>query len=155
MKTQKTIYIITGAPNDRKSSTIRALTGVHNGKSFDVDIDGTIEKVFVITTSPNEITSDAFPVGISPTQLVELIKGLKNESKVVLPLRTSNTKHNLPCADQYINVLQVAGFEIANVAMFNNNINLPAGVTGTLITNTRTSAANQLASTLRKLWGFI
>jgi hypothetical protein len=154
MKTPKTIYIITGAPNDRKSSTIRALTGVHNTKIFDVEINGINQKVYVMTTSPNELTTDDFPNGISPTQLVELIKGLKNETKVVLPLRTSNPKHDLPDAVEYIKVLHNAGFDLSDVAMYNNEIPLPVGVGSTLLDNTRTTAANLMASKLRKLWSF-
>jgi hypothetical protein len=150
----KTIYIITGAPNDRKSSSIRALTGVHDGKSFDVEINGTTEYVFVMTTSPNEVKSKSLPHGISPSELIKLIKGLKKETKIILPIRLIKPLHELPTAEEYIKVLHHAGYEIAPVAMYNSNVSLPNGVHGTLINNTRTIPANKLASKLRKLWSF-
>ncbi|MFY8167024.1 MAG: hypothetical protein ACOVJ8_10550 [Sediminibacterium sp.] len=148
----KTIYIITGAPNDRKSSTIRALTGVHNGKSFEVEINGITENVFVMTTSPNEVTSKVLPNGISPDQLLRLIKSLKKETKIILPIRSLGPLHNLPGAEEYIKILHNAGFTIAIVAMFNSSINLPTAVTGILVKDTQMTAANKLASKLRKLW---
>jgi hypothetical protein len=150
----KMIYVITGAPNDRKSSTIRALTGVYNGKSFEVEINGTTEKVYVMTTSPNEVESKLSPNGISPKDLVKLIKGLKDETKIILPIRAIKPLKGLPAADVYIKALHDAGFELATIAMYNITISLPHGVTGTLINNTGTTAANKLASKLRKLWGF-
>lgn len=149
----KTIFVITGAPNDRKSSTIRALTGVHNGKSFEVEINGATEKIYVMTTSPNEVVSKSLPNGISPKDLVKLIKGLKDESKIILPIRAIKPLEGLPTADVYIEALSYAGFEIATVAMYNTKVSLPTGVSGTLFNNTRTVAANKLASKLRKLWG--
>jgi len=150
---EKTLFIITGAPNDRKSSTIRALTGVYNGKSFEVEINGVTEKVYVMTTSPNEVVSKSLPNGINPKDLVKLIKERKDESKIILPIRAIKPLKGLPAADVYIKTLHDAGFEIATIAMFNINLNLPNGVTGTLISNTGTTAANKLASKLRKLWG--
>lgn len=148
----KTIFIITGAPNDRKSSTIRALTGVHNGKSFKVDINGVDENVYVMTTSPNEVKSVEFPNGISPNELVKLIKSFKDETKVILPIRAIKPLHGLPTADEYIKVLYSAGFNIATVAMYNINVALPEGITDILVSNTRNTAANKLASILRKIW---
>jgi hypothetical protein len=148
----KTIFIITGAPNDRKSSTIRALTGVNNGKSFEVEINGSAEKVYVMTTSPNEVVSKSLPNGINSKDLVKLIKGIKDETKIILPIRAIKPLKGLPAADVYIKAFHDAGFELATIAMYNINVNLPKGVTGTLINNTRTVAANKLASMLRKLW---
>lgn len=148
----KTIYIITGAPNDRKSSTIRALTGVHNGKSFEVEINGATENVYVMTTSPNEVKSVEFPNGISPSELVKLIKSFKGETKVILPIRAIKPLHKLPTAEEYIKILHNAGFTIAIVAMFNTSIIIPSGVTGILVKDTQMTAANKLASKLRKLW---
>lgn len=150
----KTIFIITGAPNDRKSSTIRALTGVRDTKPFEVEINGSTENVFVMITSPNEVKSEAHPNGMSPRELVKFIKTLKKETKVILPIRATKPLHGLPTAEEYIKVLHQASFEIATVAMYNSNVDLPEGVTGNLINNTSTTAANELAAQLRKLWGF-
>ncbi len=150
------IYIITGAPNSRKSSVIRALTGIRDSRTFDIQFQNEIVKTHVFVVSSNEIVSKKFPKGMDPNQLVNYIKNLGNDvGAVILPLRSIQPALNLPIASEYIQILQDNGFDIAPVAMFNDEISLPKGVVGETFDSTETTPSNLTASKLRKLWGIL
>lgn len=154
----KRLYIITGAPNVRKSSVIRALTGVFLSDTFQIQFenDTTPTQTHVMIASPNEIKSTVYEQGMTIQQLFDYLNNLnENDTAVILPIRSVNPKFNLPVASEYIQALHNEGFEIAEVAMFNEAIPLPNGVNGTLINNTQNTPSNQTASEVRKLWGII
>ncbi len=152
----KRLYIITGAPNVRKSSVIRVLTGIRDTKSFQIQFQEGVRKTHIMATSPNELDSMGFDNGMSPQLLVEYLKNLNEDiTAAIIPIRSVNPKFNLPVASVYILELEKAGFVIAEVAMFNEAITLPNGVNGTLINNTHNTPSNQTASEVRKLWGII
>ena len=150
------IYIITGAPDDRKSSAIRALTGVRDTKTFDLQFENGVVRTHVMVVSCNEIKSTRFSNGITPKQLVEYLKNLKeDETAAMLPLRSVSPKFDLPIASEYIQALLEEGFELAQVAMFNRPIELPTNTQSELIVNTRLNPCNQTASALRKMWKIV
>ena len=154
----KMLYIITGAPNVRKSSVIRALTGVFLTDTFQIQFenDTTPTQTHVMIASPNEIKSTVYEQGMTIQQLFDYLNNLnENDTAVILPIRSANPKFNLPVASEYIQALHNEGFEIAEVAMFNEAIPLPNGVNGTLFNNTQNTPSNQTASEVRKLWGII
>lgn len=155
---KKKVYIITGAPDARKSSVIRALTGIRDTKTFNIQFENS-EKAFsthVMATSPNELSVEAYPNGMTPQQLIEYLNNLnKNESAVILPLRSIEPNFDLPVASEYIQALANAGFEIAKVAMFNDEILLPNGIQGEVFTSTGEIPSNLIASQLRELWGIV
>ena len=154
----KRLYIITGAPNVRKSSVIRALTGVFLTDTFQIQFenDTTPTQTHVMIASPNEIKSTVYEQGMTIQQLFDYLNNLnENDTAVILPIRSANPKFNLPVASEYIQALHNEGFEIAEVAMFNEAITLPNGVNGTLFNNTQNTPSNQTASEVRKLWGII
>jgi hypothetical protein len=152
----KRLYIITGAPNVRKSSVIRALTGIRDTKSFQIQFQEGIINTHVMATSPNELDSMGFDNGMSPQLLVEYLKNLNEDiTAAIIPIRSVNPKFNLPVASEYIQALHNEGFEIAEVAMFNEAIPLPNGVQGTVLMSNENIPSNLTASKLRKLWGII
>ena len=127
----KKLFIITGAPNSRKSSVIRALTGIYQTDTFQMQFANNPEVVetHVMVASPNEIKSTVYERGMNPQQLINYINNLNNDvTAVILPLRSSNSNFDLPLASEYIKALRGADFEIMIVAMFNDEIALPNGV---------------------------
>ncbi len=155
---KKKVYIITGAPDTRKSSVIRALTGIRDTKTFNIQFENS-EKTFsthVMATSPNELSVDAYPNGMTPQQLIDYLNNLnKNVAAVILPLRSIEPNFDLPVASEYIQALVNAGFEIAQVIMFNVAVPLPNGVQGIDIESNRNVPSNFTASRLRKIWGIV
>jgi hypothetical protein len=155
---KKKVYIITGAPDARKSSVIRALTGIRDTKTFDIQFENSEKAIstHVMATSPNELDAKGYDRGMTPQQLIEYLKNLKKkETAVILPIRSVKPKFNLPVASEYIQVLVNEGFEIAKVAMFNDEILLPNGIQGEVFTSTEEIPSNLIASQLRELWGIV
>ncbi|MEN9303178.1 MAG: hypothetical protein RL264_1607 [Bacteroidota bacterium] len=154
----KRLYIITGAPNVRKSSVIRALTGVFLSDTFQIQFenDTTPTQTHVMIASPNEIKSTVYEQGMTIQQLFDYLNNLnENDTAVILPIRSVNPKFNLPVASEYIQALHNEGFEIAEVAMFNEAIPLPNGVQGTVLMSNENIPSNLTASKLRKIWGIV
>lgn len=150
------IYIITGAPDTRKSSVIRALTGIRDTKTFRVQFEGGSIQTHIMATSPNELDSMGYTNGMTPQQLIDYINNLnKNETAVILPIRSVRPKFNLPVASEYLQALASAGFEIAEVAMFNDAFTVPNGVQGTVLMSNQNIPSNLTASEVRKLWGIV
>jgi len=148
------LYIITGLPNTRKSASIRALTGIRISSEYDILFKSGVKKVWVQMTAPNEIETKEYPNGMTPKQLISLLKKKKIDAAII-PLRTANMIQNLPDANEYINQLRLASFRICSVVMFNEHSNIPSGTNNHLIPDTRVNPSNQTASILRKLWGII
>jgi hypothetical protein len=153
---KKKVYIITGAPNVRKSSVIRALTGIRDTKTFEIQFEEGVLKTHVMVTSPNELSIESYRTGMTTQQLIDHLNNLiDDEQAVILPLRSVEPKFNLPLASEYIQVLVNAGFEIAQVIMFNVAVPLPHGVQGIDIESNRNVPSNCTASRLRKIWGIV
>ncbi len=95
----KKLYIIAGAPNMRKSSVIRALTGVRDTRTFTLQFEIDRVNTHVMVTSPNEISSNVFPNGIGIHSLIELLSNL-NETAIILPLSSIASRFNLPLASK-------------------------------------------------------
>jgi hypothetical protein len=152
----KRLYIITGAPNVRKSSVIRALTGIRDTKTFQIQFQEGIIKTHVMATSPNELSIASYRTGMTAQQLIDYLNNLhEDETAVILPIRSIEPNFDLPLASEYVEELVYAGFEIAEVAMFNEAIPLPNGVQGTVLMSNENIPSNLTASKLRKLWGII
>lgn len=150
----KILYIITGAPNMRKSSVIRALTGVRDNRTFTLQFEIDRVNTHVMVTSPNEISSNVFPNGIGIQSLIELLSSL-NETAIILPLRSISPRFNLPVASDYIQALLNAGFEIAPIIMFNEPIVLPNDIEGEVLVSNENIPSNLTASRVRKIWGIL
>lgn len=147
------IYPIIGAPNTHKSSVIRALTGVRNTATFDVQFVSGIIKTHVMVTSSNEIRYTQFPNGISPEQLIQLIQNLPSTVQATMIALRSSRPVNGIGAEVYINRLNQAGYQIMPVIMLNDAIPLPQGVQGITLNSTNGIPSNLTAAEIRKIWG--
>jgi len=157
-KMNKKIYIIAGAPNVRKSTVIRGLTGIRDTNTFQIQFENepTSTQTHIMVASPNEIKSTVYENGMTPQQLITYLNNLQdNETAAILPIRSVRPKFNLPEASEYLQALANAGFEIAEVAMFNEAIPLPHGVQGTVLMSNQNFPSNLTASKLRKIWGIV
>jgi hypothetical protein len=149
------LYIITGAPNTRKSSVIRVLTGVRDSRAFDIQFEHGIVKTFVFLTSRNEIRYRNQPNAVSPEELVTFLNNLDSTIEaVIIPLRSSNPVNGI-FAETYIELLNNEGFPINTVVMFNSAVNLPSNVDGELLISNNTIPSNLTASRVRKIWGIV
>jgi hypothetical protein len=149
------IYIITGAPNTRKSSVIRALTGVRNTATFDIQFQFGVVKTHVMVTSSNEIRYKQFPDGISPDQLIQIIQNLPPfVEAVMIALRSSRPVNGIG-AEVYIERLNQAGHQIMPVVQFNDAVVLPTNVQGVVLPSNTTIPSNLTASEIRKIWELV
>ncbi len=149
------VYIVTGAPNSRKSSVIRALTGVRDSRAFDIQFEHGIVKTFVFLTSRNEIRYRNQPNAVSPEELVTFLNNLDSTIEaVIIPLRSSNPVNGI-FAETYIERLNNEGFLINTIVMFNTVVNLPSNVDGELLISNNTIPSNLTASRVRKIWGIL
>lgn len=149
------IYIITGAPNTRKSSVIRVLTGVRNTATFDIQFQSRVVKTHVMVTSSNEIRYKQFPNGISPDQLLHIIQNLPpSVEAVMIALRSSRPVNGIG-AEVYIDRLNQAGHQIMPVVMFNDAVTLPPNVQGVVLPSNNSIPSNLTSSEIRKMWEII
>lgn len=149
------IYIITGAPNTRKSSVIRVLTGVRNTATFDIQFQFGVLKTNVMVTSSNEIRYKQFPNGISPDQLIQIIQNLPpSVEAVMIALRSSRPVNGIG-AEVYIERLSQAGYQIMPVVQFNDAAVLPINVQGVVLPSNNTIPSNLTASEIRKVWELV
>jgi hypothetical protein len=153
MKMKQKVHIITGAPNVRKSSAIRALTGIYNSGDFNIQWLDSPSITEILSTSPNEFSTNTYPTGMTPQELIQWIKNKHEVTRFIFPLRSSSPLFHLPLAGDYIKALNAADIEVAPVAMFNTEVPLPNVVNGLLIENTTQIPSNALAHKIRKLWG--
>jgi hypothetical protein len=149
------LHIITGAPNTRKSSVIRALTGVRDSRAFDIQFEHGIVKTFVFLTSRNEIRYRNQPNAVSPEELVTFLNNLDSTIEaVIIPLRSTNPVNGV-FAETYIDFLNNNGFEIGTVVMFNTTVILPRNIEGELLISNSAIPSNLTASRVRKIWGIV
>ncbi len=149
------IYIITGAPNSRKSSVIRVLTGVRNTATFDLQFQFGVVNTHVMVTSCNEIRYKQFPNGISPDQLLHIIQNLPpSVGAVMIALRSSRPVNGIG-AEVYIDRLNQAGHQIMPVVMFNDAVTLPPNVQGVVLPSNNSIPSNLTSSEIRKMWEII
>ena len=140
------VYVIMGDKNTRKSSTIRALTGVYNKGVYEIAIQGgQVIDVFVQISSLQES-------GISPQ---EFIKETKNYQHILLSLWILSG-NGQPDGLTYIQDFINAGWDIREIVVLGmNNLpyNLPTNAPKPkYIQNSINLPANQIASQIRNWW---
>jgi hypothetical protein len=135
---------------------IRALTGIRDTKTFQIEFLEGVRKTHVMATSPNELDSMGYDNGMSPEQLIDYLNNLNEEiTAAIIPIRSVRPKFNLPVATEYIQALANAGFEIMPVTMFNEAVVLPNVIQGEVFELTEEIPSNLMASKLRKIWGIV
>lgn len=149
------LYIITGAPNTRKSSVIRALTGVRDSRAFEIQFEHGIVNTYIFLTSRNEIRYRNQPNAVSPEELVTFLNNLDSTIEaVIIPLRSTNPVNGI-FAETYIDVLNNNGFEIDTLVMFNTTVILPGNIDGELLLSNSTIPSNLTTSKVRKIWKIV
>ena len=109
----KRVFIVIGKSGSRKSSTIRALTGIGNKRRV-LQIRTSDKKtinVFVCHTSLQEVK-------MTPEYFVEEVENHEDNPESVLVALRNNASQNrkYPNAEEYISYFIKAGWQIAGVA---------------------------------------
>ncbi|MBI1821152.1 MAG: hypothetical protein HY036_01780 [Nitrospirae bacterium] len=148
-----TVYVILGDTNMKKSSTVRALTGVGQKKEFEIATNSGNLKVFTLISALQESE-------ISPEKFIDFVKkgGYQN---VLIPLWISGRKRgNFPSGNEYLQEFMKANWHIEHIVILGghdlpNHTVLPDGVSAPLfISNSNQQPANRIASQIRGEWGW-
>jgi len=159
------LYIIIGNGNSRKSSTIRALTGVRDQRNLEVAKNDICINAYVKTTSFQEI----FNKGINPEAAYDEMITRKCDYAIIC-LRY-NPKYSMPGFIDYIDTFVKKGGSIIEPLIFlsneddvekitKNSINIEfenkglKTINSNIINNSKQIASNEIASIIRELWGF-
>jgi Tfp pilus assembly ATPase PilU len=147
------VFIVVGHSGSRKSSAIRALTGVGQRKVFQVmQIDRTILNIYV---HPASLQEDR----IAPGDFIRLVENLDDNPDVLLALRSKASRNRqFPDAMEYALQFERAGWQIAGVAALQGasfdplTPNAPPPVP---ISSSHAMPANEIASRIRGSWNLL
>lgn len=147
------VFIVVGHSGSRKSSTIRALTGVGNRKVFQVmQIDRTILNIYV---RPASLQEDR----ITPGDFIRFVENLDGNPDVLLALRSrASQRGEFPDAMEYALQFERAGWQIAGVAALQEATldplteNAPQPIP---IPDSQNMPANEIADTIRGVWNWL
>lgn len=148
----KRVYIVVGKAESRKSSTIRALTGI-----------GDNPKVIQIKTSCNE-TIDVFvrhsslqEKDLTPTDFIKQVEILKNNPDNIL-VALLPKKLRFPNADEYISYFRDVGWQIASIACLYKTEKKTFSIMNfesIEIFNSIHTPANEIAHRIRREWHWL
>jgi len=148
------LYIIIGNEESRKSSTIRALTGVRDTKKFKISVPDkrNVIEVYVKTTSFQEANGGTYPKEAT----IELTNCGCECAIICLWNKSANhpkSKKLMPDFIDYINEFSKAGFTIQSPKIFLDKEDIVMKLsTDILINNTIDKPANEIAALVRKHW---
>ena len=154
MKIMPNVYVILGDSNTRKSSTMRALTGVRRqSDSWEIaNGAGGVDIFYIRTMSLQE-------AGITPQVFVETINRLVI-SNVFISLRINpSTKafRIYPAGADYLHAFKRANWNVKPLFVL-DRLALPSGlptvIQARLISNSHARPANIIASIIRGLWNW-
>lgn len=162
MKFMPNVYAILGDSNTRKSSTVRALTGVP--MQYDA--------WSVATTSPTgnidvyvqiqalqeaKINAQDFVKKIANIDQYRIKLGFRPVNDMLIPLRITAVNGFLD-GTVYLQHFALAGWNIRQIVVLGTAalpIALPAGVPAHLISGSASMPANEIASRIRGLWNWL
>lgn len=142
------VWVILGDAQARKSSTIRALTGVYN--SAEQDIQSTTRRLSMVWVQVPSLQE----AKISRTAF-QIKQGSRNY--ILLNLRI-NSMTIYPDGLAYIQYFISQNWNIQEVVVMGRNTlpyTLPAGVPTHFIPNSSTTPANENAHDIRQQWGWL
>lgn len=153
-KIMPNVYVILGDSNTRKSSTMRALTGVRQqSDSWEITNGaGAVDFFYIRTMSLQE-------AGITPQVFVKTINRLVI-SNFFISLRINPSKRAFkiyPAGADYLDAFKRANWNIKPLFVLGNPAlppGLPTGIRAHLISNSRALPANEIASRIRGLWNW-
>ena len=149
------VWAVIGQGNARKSSTIRALTGVGNTRHlppagatpplWDVSFVGGPVQTYVFALALQEIH-------ITSADFIQMVNA-SGAHEVIVALRYTNAVYGGAMA--YLTAFQTAGWNIAGYAVLGPN-NPGIGFGGGIhIPGNMTTPSNAIAGQLRSAWGII
>lgn len=144
----KTLYVVMGADGTRKSSTIRALTGIRASSMTTVATLQGVMDVYVQLCSPQE-------KGLMPDHVLRQVIS-KNASCVLAALWLNANAHNgTPNGDKYIDHFIKHGWTLNGIAILGSNDSI--GFTNSIsqplhISNSEQMPANAIAALIRDQW---
>jgi hypothetical protein len=142
-----TVWAVVGRANRRKTSTIRALSGV-----------GKLQRNWAMQHAAyGEIEAYIEPCGlqeknISPQDFIDAV----NEAGVhyaIVALRYERVGERPHDAADYLNGFRTVGWNIAGYAILGPGQMLPGFAGATLIPNAAQAPSNEIAAQLRGAWG--
>lgn len=145
-------YLIIGHGNQRKSSTIRALTGVCQKDIFEIATNGgNILQTYIQIQSLQEAS-------IAPQQFISEVSN-SNCDSVLTSLRVGSMKNVYPYCVSYIQAFQNAGWNIRGIVVLGlsnlpHGYNLPQGVPVPIFIG-NILPTNQIASIVRNQWNWL
>jgi hypothetical protein len=148
------VYVILGDSNARKSSTMRALTGVRQESDYweMATRSGGVDIFYIRTMSLQE-------AGITPQVFVKKINQLV-VSNVFISLRIKPLKKAgkiYAAGADYLDAFKRAKWNIKTLFVLGDPAlppRLPTGIRANLISKSRTRPANEIASTIRGVWNW-
>jgi len=149
------VYVLVGEANDRKSSTIRALTGCgfaspsRSRKNWDVAFGARIHSCYVLTSALQE-------AGVTKDRIVQEIES-SNASVAIIPLRNRGkirARKPFPDADDYVRSFMSKGWSVHVASMCKqSSLTVKKFTSVTPVANAANKPANANAALLRKAWG--
>lgn len=141
------VWAVIGEANSHKTSTIRALTGVHK-----------VESSWLVGFQNQQLRMYVHPPGlqevrVSPQDFIATIMG-GNYQNVIVALRYLATRR-FPDASTYMREFQRAGWLIVGYAVLGQHQALPGFQNGTPIAAAPITPSNVVAAQLRGAWGIL
>jgi hypothetical protein len=139
------VYVVMGNANTRKSSTIRALTGIKNGTYvFDISTKNGVIPIYAKTSALQE-------AGILPKDFVQIIRK-QNSINVLIALRIK-AKSIHPTGLDYLIYFNNLGWNIQHIFVLSGpivgNMFSSSSINSTLI------PTNEITSVIRKRWKWL
>lgn len=154
------VYVILGESNSRKSSTVRALTGVPmQYDAWSVGTTAGVIDVYVQIQALQEakIDAPAFVKKIADVDQFRISRGGSVINNLLLPLRVSAFNGFHDGAD-YLNHFMQAGWSIQQIVVLDATVppvGLPVVVPTHLISGSASMPANAIASQIRGCWNWL
>lgn len=144
------IYALLGGHNVRKSSTVRALSGVYNRGLWQIATHDHHDKFFVETRALQEAETSAAAFIAEVTELAP--------ERVLVPLRVDAFRRH-PRGAEYLSEFQRAGWQIAGIGLLGPTgapwagglLGFPAPL---FFPGSRTTPANAIAAQFRAAWNW-
>jgi hypothetical protein len=143
------VWALIGSAGVRKSSTMRALTGV--GKVSRA-LPHVLDLSFLNGSRRTIVHPNALQeINITSAFFIQTV--LDSVEEVIVALRYENRR--LGSASDYLTAFRRSGWTIAGYAMLGHNATLPGFADGIPIERASSTPSNSIAAQLRQAWGII
>jgi hypothetical protein len=161
VKLMPNVYAILGESDARKSSTVRALTGVpqqYDAWSVATSLTGNIDVyVEIRALQESNIQPQDFVSKIANVHQYRINRGESPINNILIPLRIL-AFNGCPDGTDYLQHFASAGWNVSQIVVLGNTpltITLPTAVPAHLITGSASMPANAIASNIRGWWNWL